>query len=66
MNKYREILDYAKQRGLRIEVGSKHTKLYTQYGQMILILSPNNSGGPKWSIFDQKRMLDKQIKKAGT
>lgn len=43
MNKYRELLDYAQSRGLRIENGSKHTKLFTADGKLLQVISGNSS-----------------------
>ena len=64
MNKYREILDYARSCGLRIENGSKHTKLFTPEGQLVQVVSGNNSKGGKFPLKDQMRQLDKNIEKA--
>lgn len=64
MNKYRELLDYAQSRGLRIENGSKHTKLFTPEGKLVQVVSGNNSKGGKFPIKDQMRQLDKYIERA--
>lgn len=64
MNKYRELLDYARSRGLRIENGSKHTKLFTPEGQLVQVISGNSSKGGNFSAKDQIRQLDKNIEKA--
>ena len=64
MNKYRELLDYAQSRGLRIESGSKHTKLFTADGKLVQVISGNNSKGGKFPFKEQMRRLDKYIAKA--
>ena len=64
MNKYRELLDYARSQGLRIENGSKHTKLFTPEGKLVQVVSGNNSKGAKFPLKDQMRQLDKSIEKA--
>jgi len=64
MNKYRELLDYAQSRGLRIENGSKHTKLFTPEGKLVQVISGNSSRGGKFPFKDQIRRLDKYIEKA--
>jgi hypothetical protein len=64
MNKYRELLDYAQSRGLRIENGSKHIKLFTADGKLVQVISGNNSKGGKFPFKEQMRRLDKYIAKA--
>lgn len=64
MNKYRELLDYAVSRGLRIENGSKHTKLFTADGKLVQVVSGNSSKSGKFPIKDQLRQLDKYIERA--
>jgi hypothetical protein len=51
-------------RGLRIENGSKHTKLFTPEGKLVQVVSGNNSKGGKFPIKDQMRQLDKYIERA--
>jgi hypothetical protein len=63
MNKYRELLDYAQSRGLRIESGSKHTKLFTADGKLVQVISGNNSKGGRLPFKEQARQLDKYIEK---
>ena len=63
MNKYRELLDYAQSRGLRIESGSKHTKLFTPEGKLVQVISGNSSKGGKFPFKEQMRRLDKYIEK---
>ena len=63
MNKYRELLDYAVSRGLRIESGSKHTKLFTADGKLVQVISGNNSKGGRLPFKEQARKLDKYIEK---
>jgi hypothetical protein len=64
MNKYRELLDYAQSRGLRIESGSKHTKLFTPEGKLVQVISGNSSKEARRSPKDEIRRLDKYIAKA--
>lgn len=64
MNKYRELLDYAQSRGLRIENGSKHTKLFTADGNLVQVVSGSNSKGGHFPFKVQARQLDKNIEKA--
>lgn len=64
MNKYRELLDYARTRGLRIENGSKHTKLFTAAGELVQVISGNSSKESRRSLKDEMRRLDKYIAKA--
>ena len=64
MNKYRELLDYAQSRGLQIENGSKHTKLFTPEGQLVQVISGNSSKNSKFPLKDQMRRLDKYIERA--
>ena len=64
MNKYRELLDYAQSRGLQIESGSKHTKLFTADGKLVQVISGNSSKGGKRPPKEQMRQLDKYIERS--
>lgn len=57
---YLPLIDYAMQRGCRVAQGSKHLKVLSPRGALLLVLSVNGSKEPS-NISYQLRRIDRQL-----